>query len=406
METNHTMHSNAKVKLYILVALVFVVFLAVECLTRAIHDRRKITLQIEGGLRQAMGIRRRDDSRQLLFAGNSLVYEDLQQPALQREMGAGFVVYAAGVPGSTYYDWRYGLRALFARGSQPDVLVFSISPSQFLRPAAVTPVPVSVLWSAREIVAYEREQRLSLTTFSELLFEHYSNYFSLRNIVRIYVRKFIPGYEAMLDSWSRASDGPQAAIGPQSAAALDERLARLAAECGPRVRLMLVVPPTNQVADEQAEPYLRAAAERAGIPLIEPVAVRGWSLADFQQDGYHLTVAAASRFSRLVAADLKRRLGDSRRESLPGALQVEAVGRSRIGRAAHPTDRAQLVGVDAVVVGQAFAHMKALHLADHDGRSARLVADRDRLAQAALHLDGTLRDPGRAHHLAGQRSQP
>jgi len=303
--------SPLAIKLPVMVCLLCLLMISVEFLARAMHDRRRVTLGIEGGIQQALLIRRDSGYRQLLFAGNSLIFEDISQPVLQQSMGPGFHVYAAGIPGSTYCDWRYGLRALFARGSQPDVLVFSISPTQFLRPAAATPVPVSQLWTAKEILAYNREQRPGLTALSELAFEHYSTFFSLRDTARIYVRRFIPGYEGMLDSWSKSASNAAIDGGPGTETAFAQKLSKLAVECGPRTRFVLMIPPTNQSADKEVEPALRSAAAKLSIPVIEPVRETEWPLADFQQDGYHLSAAAAGEFSKLVAADLAQILDDS-----------------------------------------------------------------------------------------------
>jgi hypothetical protein len=247
----------------------------------------------------------------LLFAGNSLVFDDLSQVELQRSLGPDFLVHTAGVPGSTYYDWQLGLRALFARGSQPDIVAFSISPSQLLRSPAATPVPVSLLWSTHEIFAYQREQRLDLTQLSELLLEHYSTFYSLRNTVRIYTRKFIPGYEAMSYEWLGSSANPPSSAGEQAELTYAKRLARLAAECSSHAQLVLVLSPTNQIEDEKLEPTLRAAAQRLGIRVIEPVAEREWPLEKFRDDRYHLTASAAEEFSKLVAIDLRQKLAES-----------------------------------------------------------------------------------------------
>jgi hypothetical protein len=202
------------------------------------------------------------------------------------------------------------LRALFARGSQPDVLVFSISPSQFLRQPAVTPVPVSLLWSTQEILAYDREQHPSLTTFSELVLEHYSTYFALRDTVRIYARKFIPGYETMTNRWSTSSMG-SVEVGPATETMVFDRLSKLTTECAPHTQFVLMVPPTNQAGDEALEPALRTAAQKLGIVVIEPVGEMDWPRTSFREDGYHLNSAAATEFSKLVAADLKLMLVDS-----------------------------------------------------------------------------------------------
>jgi hypothetical protein len=295
-------------RLWILLCVLLATMISIEYLARAMHDRRDATLTIEDGVRRALLIRHSQNSQQLLFAGNSLVFDDLSQADLQQGLGPGFLIHTAGVPGSTYYDWQLGLHALFARGSQPDVLVFSISPSQFLRQPATTPLPVSRLWSTHEIVTYSREQHINLTTFSELLLERYSTYYSLRNTVRIYVRKFIPGYESMVDSWNASGAGPAMQTGPGTEAIFADRLAKLATECGPHTRLVLMITPTNQREDERLEPELRAAAEGLGIPVIEPVTEREWPLAKFRDDGYHLTAPAAAEFSKLVAADLRRKL--------------------------------------------------------------------------------------------------
>ncbi len=302
---------SPEIKLRLLAASLFLMVVIVEFLTRAIHDHRKVTLGIEDGVHQAIQLRQSAAERQILVAGNSLVFEDVSQPELQQGLGSGFVVHTAGVPGSTYDDWRYGLRSLFARGSQPDMLVFSISPSQFLRPPSVTPLLVSQLWSVGEIFDYARDQRLGLTKFSELLLEHYSTFFSLRDTVRIYVRKLIPGYEAMLNNWE--SSAPVAIIESQAAteAAFSTKLSDLTAACGSHTRLVLMIAPTNQPGDEAVEPALRTAAERLAIPVVEPVRETEWPLTDFQDDHYHLSPAAAARFSRLVAFRLRRLLADS-----------------------------------------------------------------------------------------------
>ncbi len=273
------------------------------------HNHRAATLHIEAGVRDALLIRQSPDHRQLLFAGNSLIYEDLSQAELQQVLGSDFLVHTAGVPGSTFHDWRYGLRALFVRGSQPDVLVFAISPSQFLRRSAATSLPVSVLWRNQEILAFDRDERLSLSTACELLLERYSTYFALKDTIRIYLRKFIPGFESLV--WVASVFAPPVESDRATGQLFTERLSMLLAECGLHTRLVLMIPPTNQPADERLEPHLKAAAEGLGIPVIEPVTEREWPLTKYQQDHYHLTPPAAAEFSRLVATDLRQKLTDS-----------------------------------------------------------------------------------------------
>jgi hypothetical protein len=299
---------SAQAKLAILILFLLATIISVEYLARVMHDHRMATLRVEAGVTNALLIRQSSDHQQLLFAGNSLIYDDLSESELQQSLGPGFLVHTAGVPGSTYYDWSYGLRALFARGSQPDVIVFSISPSQFLRQPAATPMPVALLWGLRDILDYRREERLNLTQLTELLLEHYSAFYSMRDTIRIYIRKFIPGYESMVHTWTAPTANFEQSAISSSDVLYKRRLSKLAAECNMHTQLILMLSPTNQIEDEKLEPELKAAAGSLGISIIEPIAEREWPPAKFRDDHYHLTPPAAAEFSKLVATDLRQKL--------------------------------------------------------------------------------------------------
>ncbi len=281
---------------------VLAALLVVEGITIVLHSRRRLTAEIERGVDDALAIRGDGGRRQLLFAGNSLIFEGVDRATIQQSLGKAFLVHTAGVPGSTYDDWRYGLRSLFRRGAAPEFVVIAISPSQFLRPSAVTPLPVARLWRTREILAYYREQRPGLSTLSELLLEHFSTFFYMRDTFRIYVRKAIPGYESMVNGWSPASTRPGVPRPDAAQALFLSRLKALQAECKGHAQLMLLIVPTNQQDDAQLEPMLRVAAEDLNIPLIGTIRERGWPRSQFQADGYHLTQAAAKQFSREASA--------------------------------------------------------------------------------------------------------
>jgi hypothetical protein len=297
---------HAKRKLATLLTLLFLLVLFVEGFTRVLHDRRRITLTIEQSVRDAVAIRRLDGKKQVLFAGNSLVFMDLTQRALQEAMGSAYVVHTAGVSGSTYYDWQYGFRALFHRGGQPDVVVFAISPSQYLRAPTVTPMIVSQLWTNAEIFSYRRDQNLNLTTFTELFLERYSTFFALRDVVRIYVRKTIPGFFDLVGVWGKATPSKPTENQAPTKAVYIERLQSLIKELPSRAKFVLLIPPTNQPNDTAAEPYLRAAALELGITVEEPVTEYQWPSSKFQSDEYHFSYASAIEYSHLVGRDIAR----------------------------------------------------------------------------------------------------
>jgi len=295
---------HAKRKLALLLIWIFVLMIFVECFTRFLHNHRRITLTVEQSIRDAIAIRPATNKKQTLFVGNSLIFMDVTQPALQDAMGRDYLVHTTGVVGSTYYDWQYGFRALFKRGSRPDVIVFAISPSQYLRAPSVTPMIISQLWTNSEIFAYRSEQNLNLTNFSELLFERYSTFFALRDIVRIYARKVIPGFTNLVGVWARATPSKPTENQVPSTEIYVEKLRRLVQSVPPGTRFLLLIPPTNQPNDTAAEPYLRAAASELGIPVEEPVKEYQWPSAKFQPDAYHLNNSSAIEYSRLVGVDV------------------------------------------------------------------------------------------------------
>jgi hypothetical protein len=295
-------------RLWTLFCLLVCLLAAIECLTRQMHDRRNITLTIEAGVHDALAIRHKSTQTQLLLVGNSLIAEDLSRDVMQQTLDPRFLVHAAGVHGSTYHDWQYGLRALFDRGSQPDVVIVGMSPTQFLRPAAFTPLPVSQLWGLSEVLSYYREQHPGMSVLSELLLEHYSTFFYMRDTVRLFLRKAIPGYATMVLQWA-SHHGYQR--GGSSDELYRERLFALSSYCeSHHARLIVILPPTNQVEDEEEEPALHSAAASLGVSVVEPIREREWEADKFQKDGYHLTAAAAGEFSALAAEDLSRLLSE------------------------------------------------------------------------------------------------
>jgi hypothetical protein len=293
-------------RLAILLSCLFLLVIFLECFTQVLHDRRRVTLTVEQSIRDAVAIRHLAGVKQVLFAGNSLIFMDVAQPALQKAMGGRYMVHTTGVSGSTYFDWQYGLRALFRRGSQPDVLVFAISPSQFIRDPTVTPMIVSQLWTNHEVFSYRKDQKINLSMSTELLLERYSTFFALRDIVRIYARKVIPGFMDLVGVWGRPTPMKPTENQSPSKTAYMEKLAMLVREVPAGTQFVLLIPPTNQPNDTAAEPFLREAAQELGIPVEEPVGEYQWPSSKFQPDRYHLNYYSAVEYSHIVGADVAR----------------------------------------------------------------------------------------------------
>ena len=67
--------------------------------------------------------------------GNSLLLHGIDRDSLRVLMGPNYQVVLYPIEGTTYLDWAYGLRRLFAEGSRPAVVVLCISTRHLLSDA-------------------------------------------------------------------------------------------------------------------------------------------------------------------------------------------------------------------------------------------------------------------------------
>ena len=312
--TDRSASISGQQRLAVLIAFIVAAMISVEGASRVLHQHRAVTRQIESGIQDALHIRHQDNSTQVLFAGNSLIHEGIDKAALQQSVGKYWIVHISGIPGSTFYDWQYGLRSLFQRGSRPQIVVFAISPSQILRGPATTALPVARLWTSSAIIRYSHDYKINLTEVSNMVLEHFSTFFYFRDTVRIYIRKFIPGYVTLANDWLTT---PPAAFVPATegdgaANAFRAKLSALQSICAAHgAKLVFLVVPTHKADDNSLDPLLKSAAGQLDIPVIEPVGEREWPLDHYREDGYHLTPQAAIIFSHrtgtLLANTLQHR---------------------------------------------------------------------------------------------------
>jgi hypothetical protein len=314
--------SSLKQRSVVLLVSLIVLCVGIEATTRNIHNHRRPTLEIERGLNGAFSLRPLPGTTQVLLAGNSLIHEGVNAEAMQARLGSGYRVQAAGIPGSTYFDWKYGLKSLFSQGSHPDVVLFALSPVQILNPPVITSIPDARLLRPREALDYYLHEKSNLTDLSNLLLAQQSTFFYLRDIFRIYFRKLVPGFETLanecLTRGSSAVSRSRSDLDASRAIYL-QRLLALRAVCNQHgIKFVFLVVPTRQKNDAEAEPFLLNAMAQLGIPVVEPVNQFAWPLSSYKPDKYHLTPRAAVSFSQLVADDLLKVVNQNRAESRYG----------------------------------------------------------------------------------------
>jgi len=254
--------------------------------------------------------------RPVLIVGNSLVLHGVDLDALQAALGPGYEAKKEYVLGSGYQDWRYGVPSLLDRGSHPSLIVLGFSPAQLVTDRPPVGRTARLVWTTGNLERYTVDERIGLTEASNLVLQHYSAFFALRDQLRQDSRKLIvPDYTAMAhDFFDRTPITPDSVTDVAIAAA---RLAELDSICAARgVRFAYLLIPTRAPDDVVIEPMMIEAGKRAGVPVLVPVSNRALLPTDLL-DGYHMNPTGAAAFStqtgaalRSIAPELTFRYGD------------------------------------------------------------------------------------------------
>ena len=240
----------------------------------------------------------------VLIVGNSLVLHGIDERALDSALGPGYVVKKETIVGSGYEDWLYGVPSLLDRGSRPTLIVLGFSPAQLVMERPPIARTTRMVWTAGNLERYTMRARVGLTAASNLLLQHFSAFFALRDQLRQDSRKLIvPGYAAMShDFFDGAPLQPDTTMDIQIAAA---RLHSLDSACAVRgVHFAFLLMPTRAVDDAAIEPMMIEAGKRAGVPVLVPVSNSALPAED-QLDGYHLNATGALMFSARTGAALR-----------------------------------------------------------------------------------------------------
>jgi hypothetical protein len=244
----------------------------------------------------------------VLIVGNSLVLHGIDLHALAATAGPDYLTRKEAIVGSGYEDWLYGVRSLLDRGSHPDMIVLGMSPAALVQERTPVGRSTHLVWTTRNLERYAVDHELGLTETSNLVLQHFSAFFALRDQLRQDSRKaIVPGYAAMShDFFDQAPIATSAAVDVPLAAS---RLAVMDSLCAARgVRFAFLLIPTRAPDDIRMEAMVVDAGKRAGVPVLIPLPNRDLPASD-QLDGYHLNPTGAVAFSSLAGSALRETLG-------------------------------------------------------------------------------------------------
>jgi hypothetical protein len=179
--------------LVLLLALALCYACALELATRVVLPRIS---HLEGRLAADYAAARHltpksaDGSVSLLIVGNSLLLDGIDRKDLQRRLPLRHVV-VYPIESTTYLDWYFGLRRLFAEGSRPATVIVALTPQQVLSGSTDGERFARSLMQMSDLPRVARAAKLDAMTTSDYFFANLSAWLGARTTVR----------NALLNSW-------------------------------------------------------------------------------------------------------------------------------------------------------------------------------------------------------------
>jgi hypothetical protein len=290
----------------LLLAALVVYFLLLEVAMRTLLPRiSEGAHRQEEDYRTALSLRASapDGSRSLMVVGNSLLVSGIDRQRLRELMGPGYRVALYPIEGTTYLDWAYGLRRLFAEDSRPAVVVLCIGTRHVLSDATNGEGFAYSMMQMRDLPHVVHDSHLDMMRASAYFFAHASAWLGIGSSFRNgLLEKWLPG-ASLLAAHLAVSDRTTLVANEKTTKRALERLRSmrdLAAENG--AKFIYLVPPSLNVSDPA--PAIAVAAAPSGVSVLIPYSPGEMPQAAFS-DGFHLNKSGAILYTDRVARALR-----------------------------------------------------------------------------------------------------
>jgi hypothetical protein len=304
-ETAAPLKRRAAITMAGLLVLLAVALIGFELFARVIVERgSKVQRMVNTEYLDAIRLRHAapGQPKQLLIVGNSLVGHGIDLDEVKKDLPANWQVHRFWIYNTSYEDWYFGLRRLFADGSRPDAIAVVFAAMHWYAPGIRGDYSAQYLFQASDLRDVQSHLDLSGTAASGLLFAHYSKFFALRGEIRkVLLERAIPDLPQMNALFKPGTPRQFSEADVVHFVTPRMKVFRdLAAQYG--VRLIFIVPPIRD-ADQEHHSGIQHAAQQAGVPVLIPLSARNLKPSDFEDD-VHLTPAAATGFTSVLMQQL------------------------------------------------------------------------------------------------------
>ena len=241
------------------------------------------------------------NSATLLMVGNSYLEVGVNRENLQREIAPTYSIAYLPISGTSYLDWYFGLRKLFAEGSRPAIVGVCLSTRDLLSDATYGESFAHALMLRSDLFRVKKQTHLDNTMASDYFFDSLSSWMGHRDEIHNWLlRRAAPGMNE-LASYLKPKNPPLPPSDVIVAKALPRlrRLNELSQQYG--TRFFLLIPPTMDVQDASKE--IQQAAAKEGILVILPFQHAELPETAFI-DGAHLNPQGAQLFTERLGPTL------------------------------------------------------------------------------------------------------
>jgi hypothetical protein len=265
--------------------------------------------RIHGDYSRALTLRSTSpDGRQtILVVGNSLLVVGVDRVKLAASLFPEYSVSLLPIENTTYLDWYFGLRRIFAEGARPFTVVLCLSPKQLISDSVNGAGFAHHMMQLRDLRAVAKAAGLDLTTTSVFFFAHLSSWLGDRESIRNWLLETtLPNANLLISSLIPRIPPPAKAEQRDVSAGAVRRLVELrdlSAAYG--TRFLFLIPPLTS--DKRLAEEISLAGERSGLTVLMPF-VPGEMGAGYFSDGFHLKPEGASTFTERLGRMLRSAL--------------------------------------------------------------------------------------------------